>query len=293
MEDTEIESEEIVYESMADYYEAVGMDAREWDRENWVQIRRESETRYGTKPAVYARRQTLLDPLKIERLRWKAYLIRAKNWERLLAICQEVHQHPDKEAFIPHDEEELQESITKCEEDGRPLSKEDIEHYSHPRRLHVQWCSDDDYVTYDDRFWIYEEPKHDKDIAMEVIAEAAHHGDWDSKVLPDRIKRSEDPAKLDIGRRYHYVTQRGHALDDRCYLFNELLTRAIFESGLIPEDHARRVAMPVQVVMNGRRYMFSAGRYGTKETVDAYWPYPNSLDEIVITGKIEPAGKVR
>jgi len=288
MEDTEVEDEEILYESMADYDEAMGMDPREWDHKNWVRIRCKSETRYDTKPAVYARRETLLDPLKIERLRWKAYLIRAKNWERLLAICQEVHQHPDKEAFIPHDEEELQESITKCK-----LSEEEIERSSLPRRLHVQWCAgNDDYVTFDDRFWDYEEPKHDKDIAMEVIAEAAHHGDWDSKVLPDRIKRSEDPAKLDIGRRYHYASQRGHDLNNRCRLFDGLLQISIFESGLLPVNNDN-VSQPVRVIMNNRSYMFEVGRNGRKTAVDAYWPYPNSLDEIVLTGKIEPAGKVR
>lgn len=293
LEDDWDEDEGCVAVTEEEYYAELrerGIDTREWDPAYYC-LRRAS-TGLVKKPAVFVKRETLLDAIRIERLRWKAYLNYARHMDRQEALTQEMKALPDQECFIPVDEEELQQSIEEFKKRGEPLSEEDIHRYSRPRRAYVQ----DDYSgetwsSYDDRFWDYEEPEHDKQVAMEVIAAAGCLGEWELVTLPAREKRAQDPVKLDLGARWQYETRRGLALQDKCYLLNELLTASILNSDLLPEGPAH-VQKLVRVRLNERIYFFKIGRHH-KSAEHGLWPVPSDYDEVVVTDKLRPAGTVR
>ena len=265
--------------TMQEFCEEQGLDSRVWDP-NYVCIRRAETGRYS-RPGVYVRKETLLDPLRIEKLRWKAYLNLKNGWEATFKLKEEVCLQEHKECFIPPDLE----AVSKIEN----ISEEEVWQYSQPRRVsHQETHGLSDYITYDDDFWIPPNPKHDEQVAMEVIAAAAVMGDWDHKTLPDRLTRSQDPVKLALGARWHHTQEREAALLAKCHDLNKLLARAILCSELLPKSDLYIHKM-VRVHMNERIYYFKTGR-GHKAAEYDLWPEPADLTDVYITGKIKPAG---
>lgn len=300
MEDTEFEDEawddedeDCVTVTQEEYLAELygrGIDAREWDP-NFYCLRRASTSTYNPSPAIYVRRETLLEPIRIERLRWRAYLNYAKNIEVRAGLKDEMKKLPDAECFVPHDEEEFQKSVEESAARGEPLTEAQIERYSHPRRVHVEADYSDDWVRYDDDFWTYEEPEHDKEVAMEVIAAAGCLGEWEQVTLPARIERAKDPAKLALGARWQHASHREIRLQDRCFLFNQLLAASILNSDVLPEG-PRLVQKLIRVRLNDRIYYFNVGRHSKSANFDL-WPVPSDYDEVVIDGRVKPAGTVR
>jgi len=276
--------------TMEEHYASMGMDFREWNPHYYC-LRRASNSTFSSnrRNAVYVKRTTLDHPVRIEALRWKAYLNYAKHWDRKAVLTAEMETLPDKECFIPPDQEELKEWFEG--KDGDTLTEEERERHCRPRRVLVREedRSEDHFADYDDSFWDYEMPKHDKEVAMEVIAAYGCLGEWELVTLPAQIKRSEDPVKLDLGRRYQHEIRRGHALEDKCYLLNELLVASILNSDVLPKD-VLLIPKMVQIRLNGRLYFFKVGRGGHRTAETNLWPVPDDYDEIEITESFEPAG---
>jgi hypothetical protein len=295
MEDEDYEEDEgvdVEVMTMEEHYASMGMDYREHDP-NYYCIRQASHYGYyskSKKTSVYVKRTTLNHPVRIEALRWKAYLNYAKHWDRQEVLVEELEATPDKEAFIPVDEEELKEDWF-AGPDGDTMTEEEREEHCRPRRVLIREDRDGSpcHATYDDSFWKYDPPEFDEEVAMEVIAAAGCHGEWELVTLPARIKRAEDPAKLDLGRRYQHEVRRGHALEDKCYLLNRMLEVSIVNSDVLPSaDHP--VPKMVRVRLNSRLYFFKVGRGGHRSAESNLWPVPDDHDEIEITGSFEPAG---
>ena len=279
----DIEGELVPYSDYLEELRELGHDPRQYDHENYHCLRHRDA--YRDKAAVYIKKATLTDPLRIEEIRWKAFQNYESHFVRNELLSAEIRSAPDKECFIPVDWDDLNKTIKKYKEDNEPLSEEDIERYSHPRRVaSIEGISGEQWTSYDDNFWEYREPKH-AGTDMEVIAAAAHLGEWEQIFKPARVKRSEDPAKVDLGRRWKHEERRGTALREKCYLLNEMLSVSILLSTVLPKGPIRHQKL-VWVTLNGRRYPFNVGRgYNTAE--DKLWPVSGDYNEITIVGKIE------
>lgn len=267
--------EVMTMEQHLDWCAEAGVDSRAYD-DRYIVIRRANI--YNNTGGIYVKRTSLGSPYRIERLRWKAFKNYERHWERSLAIADEVKASDNQECFIPHDPVSFKQQLKEAEERDDPLTDEQIEHYSYPRRVHNRKMScDDDYVTYDDDFWEYQEPSHGN-TEMEVIAAAGALGEWEQIIKPERIKRSKDPVKLALGARYEHEVGRGFALRERCHSFNRMLELAIVMTGTLPEG-PRRYQKKVKVHLNGRIYFFNVGRQNPT-AADDLWPTPGDLDDI-------------
>jgi hypothetical protein len=262
-----------------------GYDPRQFDHENYICLRREGRSFDRDAPAVYIKKTTLLEPLRIERLRWQAQVNWSAHFDRQRKLVEELKGMPGQECFIPHDPVKFAESMKRYEERGDPFTPEDIERYGHPRRIAMgEMSSGETYSSYDDDFWDYEAPEH-AGTDMEAIAAAAHLGEWEQIIKPSRIERSKDPTKLDLGARWQHEARREMALGRKAGLLNDMLARSICLSTLLPEGPSR-FRERVWVVLNGRRYAFLVGQHYKSPDMDL-WPNTRSLADIVVTGKIE------
>jgi hypothetical protein len=264
---------EIGCEEHLKWCDDLGIDKREYD-DRFIQFRR-GRTRHDTR---YIRRTTLNDPQRIERLRWKAYQNYEAHFDRHKLLKKEIAALGG-ECFIPHNPVSFAREMKEMEERGDPLSEEDMYRYSQPRRVHIAKCyAADDYVTYGDHFWEYRPPKHGG-TDMEVIAAAGALGEWEKITRPDREKRSQDPAKLALGKRYQHEVRRGQQTESRCYELNEILGLSVVLTGLLPKGPTRHQRV-VMVHLNGRIYPFKVGQGQNGEPDSTSWPVPSDYDPI-------------
>lgn len=248
---------------------------REWDP-NYYCLRRPDNSSFAPKdrrPGIFVSRETLLEPLRIERLRWKACVNYQKHLSRNAKLIEEIADLPNRECFIP------------------PPSRKVEAEKSYPERVYAE-CDHNGVVcvTHDSSFWNFEEPEHDPMVDMEVLAAAAAEGKWRRESLPEMLKRASDPVKLAVRARYQHETDRGRHLRDRHRLANDLLAASIINSDLLPKGprYYRRL---VRVRLNDRVYFFKTG-CSFKEAAFDIWPEPDDF-EIIVTGKVKPAGTVR
>jgi len=227
---------------------------------------------------IFVKKATLGHLHRIERLRWQCYL----NMRTLLArrhnLRKEVSATDNRECFIPVDWDEV-ESWKKGHKGKEPLTEEAIARYSNPRRIVIESNGDEWYTITRPHgdFFAYEEPKH-SGTEMEVIAVATHLGEWEQEILPDRIKRSQDPIKLALGKRWQHLDRRETALGNRCHFMNELLSLAITTLEILPEgpDFVRKRS---HVRLNGRAYPFDVGK-GYSEPAYKFWPTLDDLNDV-------------
>jgi hypothetical protein len=249
----------------------LGYDTR-WNDPSYIRLRQGGDYRFRkSSPDVYIKRVTLNDPRRIERLRWKAYLNVKAIWARRAALREEIVATAGGECFVPADPHDH--SL-----DDEEISEPERERYSLPSRVVVEEARDSGhYINTDHDFWKYQEPEHNG-TEMEFIAAAAHLGEWEQVIKPDRIKRSQDPAKLALGARYRHNQLREYALSDKCHLLNEMLSFSIIETGVLPYGH-HFVDKRVMVRLNGRIYFFKVKRDYQQSDYDL-WPHPGDLDEV-------------
>ena len=262
---------------MADYYEEMGIDHREWHN-GYVRIR--SGDSYGRR-AVYVKLTTLSDAVRIEKLRWRSLLAYHAHCARSAKLMAEIHAQPDNECFVPTDAEEIEQQIEKesvTDEEASTLRR----WAAHPRRIAVRRERYERklVMVYDDRFWDYE-PEDHQGTDFEVLAAAGALGEWEQITLPARVKRSEDPAKLDLGARWQQEEIRGRRLLDRFWVLNEILATSILRSEIFKDD-SRRTKKRAHAVINGRRYPFHLEAYGHVSADYDTWPSPNSAPDVEI-----------
>lgn len=257
---------------------AAGEEYRHWDPE-WVEI--QSRNSLDKKPPRFVRKQTLGQIARIERLRWTAYARIVGCYERKTALCEEMKALPHQECFIAQNPKHLERSIAEAIDKGEPLSSEEIFQYGQPRRVVMKESRHKDgfYAHYDDDFWEYQKPKHGNN-PMEVIAAAAHLGEWEQIILPDRIERAKDPAKLDLGKRYRHQEKREFRHQEWCYRANALLDKAILLSEILPR-HEAPYDKRVVVLINGRQYPYKIRHNYAQPDFD-HWPLPDDIDPVVV-----------
>lgn len=242
-----------------------------WNDPSYIRLRQGNS--YGVRKTsdVYIKRVTLSEPYRIERLRWKAYLNIKALWARRAALSEEIVA-AGGECFVPVDPHDH--SL-----DGEDVSEPERERYSLPSRVVVEEArGGGHYFSHDYDFWKYQEPEHNG-TEMEVIAAAAHLGEWEQVIKPDRIERSQDPVKLALGARYRHNQTREYALTDKCHLLNEMLSFSIIETGILPHG-LDFVDKQVLVHLNGRNYFFKVKR-GYQQPAYDLWPLPDDLDDVV------------
>jgi len=226
----------------------------------------------------FVKKATLGHLHRIERLRWQCYLNMRTLWARRHNLRREISDTDNCECFVPVDWDEL-ENWKKGHKGEEPLTEEEIAQRSHPMRVRVEPHGDDSYTIgrHHGDFFAYEEPKH-SGTEMEVIAAATHLGEWEQEILPDRIKRSQDPVKLALGKRWQHLEDRETALMAKCHFMNELLSLAIMTLEILPEgpDYVRKRS---HVRLNGRAYPFDVGQ-SYSEPAFKFWPMPDDLNDV-------------
>ena len=268
------DEEPLTEEEHLDLMRANGVDTRGFDP-RYVCLRR-GDT-YSRRSSFFVKRTTLNDPQRIERLRWKAYL----NYQNHFACGSDIADGIialGGECFIPVDWDEL-----NADDE---LSEEQRERLSHPRRVYAEksrhGCGYS--INYDDRFWGYEEPRH-SDTEMEVLAAAGALGEWEQITKPERVGRAKDPAKLALGARYRHHEARGWALGAKCQLLNEMLSRSIIMTGILPPgpEFADRT---VRVHLNGRIYFLKV-RLDYQQPEYERWPMPDDPGDVYPPAKFK------
>jgi len=258
---------------------ADGREVRHWDPA-WTTLRRGGWGSNGKCNDVFIKKATLGQLHRIERLRWRALLAIQTLWIRRYELRKEIAALSESECFIPVDPDDLAKwkKEEEAEENGEPLTEKEIARYSQPRRVHIEVDGETHHISRDDDYFLYEAPEHNG-TEMEVIAAATHQGEWEQDILPARLKRASDPAKLAMGTRWRRLGQREIAQSTKCHHMNEMLALAISTVGVLP-DGPEHIRKRVNVRLNGRAYPFKVNR-GYVEPDYPLWPVPDDLSEIV------------
>lgn len=258
---------------------AEGREWRHWDPA-YQEIRLRS--RSAGMPYCFVKKATLGQIARIERLRWKAYLIYRKRCNRVQEICKEIYANGN-DAFIPVTEKAVQAEVARWVRDGEQLSNEQLTVFRYPSRIR---CRPSPYfegalsVMLDDDYWLYMPPKCGT-TDMEIIAAASHLGEWEQEILPSRIQHASDPKRLELGRRYTHGEALRQASFSRTTSLDDLLSAAVLSASVLPEGKPY-IEDRITVSVNGRQYPFCVGPYTCAQAIYKDWPRPTDPAPVVI-----------
>lgn len=264
-EEIEDVEEPLTHEEWLEEMAASGRDTREFDPAYFC-LRRENEA-YDLS-AIFVKKATLRHITRIEALRWEAEHKLARLLKRVGALYREVFA-TGGECFIPP---------------GSPTRFKSKTTTGQPRRLSVEksrYSNGELSSTYDDEFWEFKPTKH-KGTEMEVLAGAIEEGEWEQVILPDRIARSKDPVKLELGRRWRHMEIRTDRMRGRCGLLSDLLKSAVELVGILPQGPASYDTR-VMVEINGRHYEFQVRGDRAHNVDQSRWPRPSDPSLVIVT----------
>jgi len=247
-------------EEYLDRLRAEGRDTRPYDP-SYIHIN-------GYRP-IWVKRSTLRQVRRIERIRWRLLERSTALWDRRLELVKEIHANGGEFFVAPKiSDDELAELDDEDRAEALLPSYFSVEN----RYYGLSTNEDHDY-------WKYKPTKHGGS-EMEVIAAAAELGEWEQVILPGRLVRSQDPVKLEYGRRFAHLEETERGVFNRSGTISMILARAIIELHVLPEgrDYGKD---QVFVEINGRNYPFNVAKTYAEPDMER-WPHPRSLPNVRI-----------
>ena len=247
---------------------------------------------YATRMEGRLKRESLSDPERIERLRWRALLrfeaVATKAWNEAKARIVELG-----DAFVAKGSEQTHGWSSLPREEATD---------EHPRHLIVEDRNYHDYgpSVCEDRNDFWDEPENfwvkpavgrgERNSALEELAVEEHDAWWEEEELPRRKKWWKEeqvrrkalatPEKLAAGAAWEYANHLCSIMRFRVQRINTILLNSIKELDFLPKRPNYK--HPVVVILNGRHYSFEARGNWIEAEIER-WPHPGEDRQCVFT----------